>query len=62
MDILKNAKIMTCHCDSTLQQSSSKSEKKKQKKKNFIQIIIINYFQFNQNSTSSVTPENENIK
>jgi hypothetical protein len=33
-------------------------------KKNFIQIIIIiiNYFQFNQNSTSSVTPENEKYK
>jgi hypothetical protein len=36
--------------------------KKKNKKKNFIQIIIINYFQFNQNSTSSVTPENEKYK
>lgn len=28
MDILQNAEIMTCHCDSTLRQSSPKSETK----------------------------------
>jgi len=26
VDILQNAKIMTCHCDSTLEQASSKAE------------------------------------
>lgn len=35
MNILQNAKIMTCHCDSTLHQSSSKSEKKKIKNSDY---------------------------